>query len=289
MDINKRNLIILILLFNFSATAFGQCENLTNCLSEVAEVSQAGNAVDGCSLQGSIAEAEEIEGHTEQEDDSKSFEFDRDSWKYALLGVSLAPGAFVLGTAIHEGSHCLAAELEGFDCYDVRVIPYKDEQTDYFYFGSMRFKWEEGNEPNAEQNALITAAPMFTNIGLVSAYSTLAFTNSLPKNKYAKTAALVLGATQVVDLFNHVRNTHPLSDSGKLMHYFETKHNLNPKQAYWAVKAPQIGAASIGLGALIIEGVRIFTIPVENKVVKDVRISPQYKAGGFHLGISGKF
>ena len=77
-----------------------------------------------------------------------------------------------------------------------------------------------------EKDALVTVAPMITNATLIGAYSTLAFSNKLPKNKWAKTATFLLGATQVVDLFNHAQNTHPYSDSGKLIFYLQEKKGL---------------------------------------------------------------
>ena len=89
---------------------------------------------------------------------------------------------------------------------------------------------------------------MLVNMSFISAYSALAFTNNLPKNKWAKTGMLVLAASQVVDLGNHIGNKHSLSDSGKLINFFEHECGLDHDHAVHAVKAPQIGFVALGAG-----------------------------------------
>ena len=145
------------------------------------------------------------------------------------------------------------------------------------------------NRLKKDKNAVILAAPMFTNAGLITLYSTLAFTDSLPENKWAKTATFVLGATQVVDLFNHVHNTSPYSDSGKLIQYFQDHRGLTSSEAYWAVKGPQIGFAALGTAALVVEGVRIFTNEVPDPNNNNIRIVPSVSPTGGMLTVSGQF
>lgn len=272
-----KKLTLILSLILFGKLSYAECDKLGTCLENIQNINENPVDSDNCPDQKKL--------------DFTSFskrKFDKDSWKYALTGVTLSPGIFILGTAIHEGSHCLAAELQQFECYDLRVIPYTDEETDYFYFGSMRYR-DPLNVSTPEKDALVTVAPMLTNMTLISTYSTLAFSNKLPKNKWAKTATFVLGATQVVDLFNHFRNTHPYSDSGKLIAYIQEKKNLNYEQAHKALKAPQLGIAIIGTGALALEGYRIFTVPKEGKKKKHLKIVPSTTPQGFHLGIHGKF
>ena len=272
----KINLILFLIIFsNFT---YAECNSLEPCLEHIQKINENSTNLSQCKDQKNF--------------EFKSFskrEFDKDSWKYALTGVTLSPGIFILGTAIHEGSHCLAAELQDFDCVEVRVIPYKDEENDYFYFGSMRYRDPLGVY-TPQKDAVVTVAPMLTNMGLISAYSSLAFSNNLPKNKWAKTATFLLGATQVVDLMNHFRNTHPYSDSGKLISYIQERNNLNYDQAYKTLKGPQLGFAIIGAGALALEGYRIFTVPKQkDQKKKKINIVPSKTNEGFHLGINGKF
>ena len=132
------------------------------------------------------------------------------------------------------------------------------------------------------------SAPMLTNAGLISIYSTLALTDTLPKNKWVKTSLLVLGATQVVDLINHARNTSEYSDSGKLINYMQTEQGMNSTQAFWAVKGPQIGFATLGTAALVTEGVRIFTNPISNNG-RSIRFLPYLSSKSAGLNISGKW
>lgn len=272
----KVNLILFLILF--SKFSYAECKSLEPCLKDIQKINENSSDLGKCPDQNEI--------------ETKSFQkrkFDKDSWKYALAGVTLSPGIFILGTAIHEGSHCIAAELQEFDCVEVRVIPYKDEENDYFYFGSMKYRDPQGLY-TPEKDAVVTIAPMITNVSLISAYSTLAFSNKLPKNKWAKTAAFALGATQVVDLMNHFRNDHPRSDSGKYISFIQQKHNLEYEKAFNILKGPQLGFAIVGASALAIEGYRIFTVPKKNSnELKKIQIIPSATPQGFHLGVNGRF
>lgn len=277
-----KNIIAILFFITLSVQAFAQCNSISNCVEEVNQINSPVISIYNCN-------DNDAKNNKEQKRD-KFFlkrKFDPSSWKYALTGVALSPGAFILGTTIHEGAHCAAAELQNLDCFDVRVIPYTDEESGYFYFGSMRYRDPFG-VGSPDRDALITAAPMITNAGLISVYSTLAFSNKLPKNKWAKTVTFVLGATQVVDLYNHARNTHPYSDSGKLIAYLQEKNGSEYNIAYRQVKVPQLGFAIIGTGALAIEGVRIFTDPKKGKKRK-IELIPSATVQGFHLGFHGEF
>ena len=232
---------ILLLLFNVELS-YADCAEPIECLEEVQSISTV-DPISDChliSMETQASSQEEINTEVLQPQNNK-ITFDRSSWKYALAGIGAAPLSFMVGVSIHEGTHCVVANAtEGARCGEVRLIPYYDEELDYFYFGSMQMLVDPDNPPSANGNAIITASPMMVNAGLISVYSTLAFTNKLPKNKWLKTGALLLGASQVVDLFNHVGNEHPYSDSGKMINYFQTEHNLNPKQAYWSIKARKL-------------------------------------------------
>jgi hypothetical protein len=284
LRIIMKNLIIILFSATFCVHVFAQCDSISDCVQKVNQINSPIIDIYNCN-----DDKKEKESESKQKGDRFFFkrEFDDDSWKYALTGVALAPGAFVLGTAIHEGAHCLAAEAQNLNCYDVRVIPYTDKESGYFYFGSMRYNDPQGLS-TPDKDALITAAPMIVNASLISVYSTLAFSNKLPKNKWAKTATFVLAATQVVDLYNHARNTHPYSDSGKLITYLQEKNRTEYNKAYKQLKVPQLGFAIIGTGALAIEGIRIFTDPKQGTKRK-IEVVPSATIQGFHLGLHGKF
>lgn len=282
---------VLILLFNIHF-AYGNCLGPATCLEEVQSVA-TGQPMSDCSLPITPpSEASVYEETSGVEANNNRITFDRKSWKYALAGIGAAPLSFMAGVSIHEGTHCLVANAtEGAKCGEVRLIPYYDEELDYFYFGSMQMLVDPENPPSAKGDMIITASPMMVNAGLISVYSTLAFTNKLPKNKWLKTGALLLGASQVVDLFNHVGNEHPYSDSGKIINYLQTEQNLNPQQAYWSTKGPQIAFATVGASAIGLEMFRIFT-KREDPVTRsgrNIRLTPSLGPGTTSIGLSGEF
>ena len=106
----KVNLILLLILF--SKVSYAECNSLEPCLKDIQKINENSSDLGKCPDQ-------------KNEIKTKNFQkrkFDKDSWKYALAGVTLSPGIFILGTAIHGGSHCMAAELQEFDCVEVRLF-----------------------------------------------------------------------------------------------------------------------------------------------------------------------
>ena len=219
--------------------------------------------------------------------DEKRF-FNEDALKYTLFGAGLAPGAFFLGAALHEGSHCLTAEILDYDCYDLKLFPYRD-QSGHLYFASMKYNVPDDNKYSTNGPAMVIASPMALNAGLISIYSTLAYTDSLPKNKWAKTATLVLGATQVIDLANHVRGDSLHTDSGTLIYLLKEHHGYKNKKAYWTIKGPQIGFTALGVSALAIEGARILTGSNNSQTQRNIRITPTASQENIAIEINGQF
>lgn len=283
--------IVLLLHFNL----YADCVDPVTCLEEVKGLSLEQEVSNNCN-QSKTTESDNSELLVEPVTEETKLQLDSNWWKYTLGGLAMAPPAFLLGTAIHELSHCAAAEAYGFDCFDVRLFPYKakylneeGEVEEYFYFASMSYRWDEGNPPTPGQKAMITAAPMFTDAGLITVFSTLAFMDKLPKNKWAKTATFVLGAVPVFDMINHARNTHERSDSGKLVKYFKENRGYSNAGAFWVVKGPQIGMALIGTSALVLEGVRLFTNPVKKQNNLNISVTPTMSVNGGGFTIQGKF
>ena len=289
--------LLTLFLMSLSINCFAECVDLTDCLDAVQEIT-VGQDISDCPVMDNAGNPDQNEliGNTEQfqitfeQSRNHPYSLDPNARKYLTAGIASAPVAFLAGVSLHEGMHCAAAEIvESTYCKEIVVIPFRDEETGYFYFGLTRWGFnEEGIYPSMNENAFITALPMITNAGLITAYSTLAFTNKLPKNKWAKTGLLVLAATQVVDLGNHIRNTSPYSDSGKLMYYMQTQNGLDNSQSYNRVKGPQIGFATLGAGAIAVEGFRIFTNRNERSD-SNFNFMPSIGTDGFNLNISGKF
>lgn len=276
--------LLLLTLFN---QAFTQCESPSSCLNELDEINFSIEEDSGCQNQ--------PQDHLEEThfalvtNEKQKAELDPDSWKYALGGTLIAPGAFILGTVIHEGTHCLAAEkLPGLGCAELIIFPTYDQEKDYLYFGYTKFETSPENPPEYKDYVKAIAAPMFVNASLISIYSTLAFTNKLPKNKWAKTAIFVLGATQVIDMTNHARNFSPYSDSNSVMAYLQVEKDMSVEEVILAVKGPQIGFSLLGASALAVEGYRIFTKQPEKNEMP-IQIVPSLTTSGLSIQAHGQF
>ena len=85
------------------------CDSAFECFQKAQEINKFLKPVDSCFGE---LEKNELEPNnfnqagskTESDSDiEKKLIFDKDSWKYVLAGVAMAPPAFILGTAIHEG------------------------------------------------------------------------------------------------------------------------------------------------------------------------------------------
>ena len=266
----KYTILCIMFFSTLTQGLYASCENFDSCLQEISQINEIENPCD--------------------QDKKEKLSIDPNAWKYVLGGVAMAPGAFVLGTAIHEGTHCLTAEaLPGIRCDELIILPFYDEEYDYFYFGYTKFGWDEDATAEYENYAKSIATPMLVNASLISTYSALAFADKLPKNKWAKTAMLVLGATQVVDMANHARNFGAYSDSSKVVAYLQTNKKMSPGASLFAVKGPQVGFTLLGVAALAVEGKMIFTNDLSKKNSNNISITPSVTSEGFHLGVSGKF
>ena len=274
-------LFIFVLQTNY---VWANCTDPVNCLGEISNAEKQFNNQSHCPEMDDAGNPENI---TEKKEKRIK---DPNGWKYALTGTLLAPVAFIAGNAIHEGTHCLSAmKIEGMNCEDLIIIPSYDEERNYFYFGYTNVSFDEENPPTYDSYALFSATPMFVNASLISAYSTLAFTDNLPKNKWAKTGVLLLGATQVIDMANHARNFGAYSDSSKVIAYLQVEKGLSPIESILAVKGPQIGFTLLGAGALALEGYRLMTVPKKEIKKEQIHIIPTVTKDSVNIGIQGNF
>ncbi len=280
-------IISSILVLSFTTSLYAQCHSVEECLAQVAE-EQSGEA--GCESRSSSFLRPSPEGFVAPTSENVEDDLSPSKTTLALVGVAAAPLAFWGTYVIHELSHCIAAESFGYDCYEMKLIPYHSEEHDMFYFASVRHRVPVALGTSAKNEALITAAPMMTNAGLISVYSALAFTDNLPKNPWVKLGTLLMGGFQLVDLGVHISNTKPASDSGKLIHYLKTDHGYSDRQAYWAVKGPQIGFVTLGAAAIALEGKRLFfDRKSKRKDESSLRITPQLSGSQMGLMVGGQF
>jgi len=184
------------------------------------------------------------------------------------------------------------AEAVGYDCVDLRLIPYRHEQNNFFYLASAEHRIPIELYESPGRDALVSAAPMFFNGAMIGVYSTLAFTDNLPKNRWAKAATLLFGGMQVVDVATQLSSTKPASDSGKLIEYFKSEKGMSDSAALWTVKGAQAGLFTLGTAAVILEGKRLFfDSSNKQKETEDVSVDvvPQLSGSSAGVTIRGEF
>ena len=224
---------------------------------------------------------------TERARGKKKLKDKENTAKYLLGGILMAPGAVIGGTAIHELSHAYVIDRYGFEVLDIKVFPYTNEETGYSYMGSTTwnpYNREEGLPTNKE-NFFINAAPMMTDMGLITLYSTLSLTDRLPKNKWAKTGLLVfMGAYPTVDLINHMSNTAPYTDTGGVIESVSSGLDVSHERAE-KITQGTLGAFT-AIGALGV-GIEAYRILKPAKISKDnerkIKLSPTITSPGIIL------
>ncbi len=115
--------------------------------------------------------------------------------KLVLAGSAMAIPTYMLGVVIHEGSHALAGKMVGAKVTDYSLIPGFHPRTGKFFFGYVTVQGlrTEG------QRAWFLIAPKVSDTILLSGFSLLYATGSLPSNAYAQTGVLVLATGFWVD------------------------------------------------------------------------------------------
>lgn len=212
----------------------------------------------------------------------------------ALATVAAAPIAYLMTNALHEGVHCSVAEAVGYDCEEIRLIPYYDREKSFFYLASATYHKPIELADTPHRDALVIAAPMMVNGTLISLYSVLAFTDSLPKNRWAKAATLLFGTMQMVDLATHLSNRSIVSDSGKVIDYLQRHRGMSESGAFWTVKGAQAGFLALGASAVILEGSRLFSngptsSSSEQQSQRSFSLVPQFSSAIAGVSLSGEF
>lgn len=289
--INVKLVLFIFFIFKFSVV-FANCDGLENCLNEITKKTSLYSNEEGCENKPFDLKNTEFHPATLPTQKPVELSLDKDWWKYSTATLLSAPLGYFFGLVIHEGTHCLLAKsFDGLDCVEIKLLPFRDKKNGYFRFGSSLIQTDLKNPPTPIKKVLIHLAPMLVNSSLISTYSILAFSDALPKNKWAKTALLVLTSTQVFDLVHHAINSHPLSDSGKIISDLKQKYGFSKAGAYWSLKAPQYAFAAFGASAILLEGFRIVTDrPLVNEKKKsDFHLLPQLEPDTFGLMVSGEF
>jgi hypothetical protein len=120
--------------------------------------------------------------------------------RLVYTGLALAPPTYLVGVALHEGSHALAAKLVGGTVLDVHVFPPGRDPRGHFRFG---WTYVRGLRTRGER-IFFYLAPKLTDAILLGGFSALVLTDAWPANRYGQLALTVLGTGLWVDFAKDV-------------------------------------------------------------------------------------
>ena len=155
----------------------------------------------------------------------------------------MAIPTYMLGVAVHEGSHALAGKSLGVRITDFSLIPGFHPRSGKFYFGYVTV---QGLRSEGER-AWFLIAPKVSDTILLSGFSLLYATDSLPSNHYARTGVLVLATGFWVDFSKDIFAFWDHNDTVKVYNAMGLKSELS-----------RIPARLVHLGLSVAMGYAIF-------------------------------
>ena len=162
-------------------------------------------------------------------------------------GLALAPPTYLVGVALHEGSHALAAKLVGAQVLDVHLFPPgRDPKA-----GKFRFGWTYVRGlANQRERLWFYAAPKVTDVALLGGFAALVLTDAWPQNRYGQLALTVFATGLWVDFSKDVLSFSKHNDVVKVMNLW--------CMTGWKQIAPRLvyAGAAMGLGAIVAHGYR---------------------------------
>jgi hypothetical protein len=116
-------------------------------------------------------------------------------------GVALAVPDYLLGVALHESSHAVAAKLVGADVDELHVFPPgRDPHAGVFRFGWTYVHGLEGRN----RRVFFYLAPKLMNSLLLGGIAALAYSSAWPHDRYADVALTVAGTGLWIDFSKDV-------------------------------------------------------------------------------------
>ncbi|MCW5808913.1 MAG: M50 family metallopeptidase [Deltaproteobacteria bacterium] len=168
-----------------------------------------------------------------------------------LAGLAMAPPTYLLGVALHEGSHALAAKLAGADVLDIHLFPPgRDPKSKTFRFG---WTYVRGLKSKSDRR-FFYIAPKITDTLLLGGFAALVFTNAWPSNDYAQLALTVFGTGLWVDYAKDVIAFKKTNDVVRVFDLWCMRG--------WKQVAPRLlyAATAVGWGLVVARGYRrLFT------------------------------
>ncbi len=194
------------------------------------------------------------------------------------LGSALS---FPVWTAAHEGSHALWIEAFGGNVTSFRPYPGYDEEGDGFYYGMTEWRWANF-ERTPTKVALVNLAPKLTDTIMIGAYAALVSTDSLPKNRAAQLALLILDQAATVDMVYDITSTSRYNDVFKTF-------NLLGLDSPSEQLAARLGQASIALIGAVTAGVGAYRLYRGEPGNDGKKFQLQVVPGPGSIGLSGRF
>lgn len=135
--------------------------------------------------------------------------------KLFYVGLAMAPPTYLLGVALHEGSHAVAALAVGADVTEVHLFPPGiDPAVHKFRFG---WTYVRGLETRGEK-IFFYLAPKITDGVLLGGFAALVLTNTWPSNRYGQLALTVEATGLWVDFSKDLVLFSPHNDVTKGLH-----------------------------------------------------------------------
>ncbi len=168
-----------------------------------------------------------------------------DASTLVYAGIGMAPIDYVAGTALHEGSHALAAKLVGADVDELHVFPPGiDPHAKVFRFG---WTYVHGLRSKADRIAFLIA-PKITDTLLLGGFAALVFTSAWPGNKYGQLAYTVAATGLWIDFAKDVALLRPSNDVSQIFRLWcITGWRQVPARLVYA-------AIDLGLGYVVFHG-----------------------------------
>jgi Peptidase M50B-like len=167
--------------------------------------------------------------------------------RLVYTGLALTPPTYLVGVALHEGSHALAAKLVGAEVLDVHLFPPgRDPKVDKFRFG---WTYVRGLQGKGER-IFFYVAPKITDAALLGGFAALVLTDAWPDNRYGQLALTVFATGLWVDFSKDVLSFSKHNDIVKVFDLWCMRG--------WKQVAPRLvyAGTAIGLGVLVAHGYR---------------------------------
>jgi hypothetical protein len=159
-------------------------------------------------------------------------------------GLALAPPMYLIGTAMHEGSHALAAKLVGAEVTQFHVFPPGRDPKGIWRFG---WTYVKGLKTKP-QRLFFYIAPKITDLVLLGGFAALVFTDAWPDNRYGAVALTVFGTGLWVDYSKDVIAFRKSNDVVKVF-------DLWCMRGWRQIPARLVyGATIVGLGLVVARG-----------------------------------